>query len=328
MLIVDRRGRIVRANARAVLLFSLDETAGRPRTVSSLLPGAMRDQHQEWVEGFIQTPTARAMAAHRVVEAVSVDGKPFAAEVGLVPIRLDGEPHVIAGITDVTERMVALRQVADSLREKETLLQEIHHRVKNNLQVISSLLTMQADRMSSAEARDLLLESVLRVRSMALVHEQLYSDMSFGVAALDEYAGALLQVLSSAMAPSARTRIEVDRIDLTPDVAVPVGLILNELVTNAFKYGLRRHLAPGDDAPGRTGPDVDVLVEIRRNANDVTLAVVDSGPGVSASAMGEHTGSLGMRMIRALVSQLGGRLDYEFDEGSRFSVIWPLSRDG
>jgi two-component sensor histidine kinase len=138
-----------------------------------------------------------------------------------------------------------------SLLEKATLLKEIHHRVKNNLQIISSLLALQADNVSEQRARGLLLESVARVRSMALIHQKLYLANDLAHVDFDDYARTLVRDLTGALAPDTNIVIDNEPVDLTVDLAVPFGLMLNELVTNALKHGRA--------ADGR----LDVAVDLR-----------------------------------------------------------------
>jgi two-component sensor histidine kinase len=213
--------------------------------------------------------------------------------------------------------------VKRSLHEKETLLKEIHHRVKNNLQVISSLLRLQARRMPPGEPQKMLEDSVLRISSMALIHQQLYGVESLARVELGRYASSLGEALRRVLAPSRRLRIEAVSSEVTVEIAVPRGLILNELLTNAFKYGL----PDGDDGPFRTG-EADVVVELRVADGWLVAAVSDRGRGLPPGFDLEGSGTLGLHLVHALKRQLRGQLRYDWDHGSRFELRCPLPPPG
>ncbi len=211
----------------------------------------------------------------------------------------DGNVYRVAGVAeDVTARRQAEEDIRASLREKEILLREVHHRVKNNLQLIVSLLNLQAAYAGGAADRERFIESRNRVASMALVHEELYRANDLARVDFTDYVERLARklVLSS-------VDVEVElALDLSPlflpvSAAIPCGLILNELVTNAIK-----HAFPGRDA-GR------VSVSARRDGRQVELRVADDGAGLPQGFEPTGGGTLGMQLVGSLVAQLGGRLD-------------------
>jgi PAS domain S-box-containing protein len=302
MVIAASDGRVVQANLRAQTLFGYDDNAFTGLPIDRLLPHAHRAAHAAHMRGFGEQTTARAraMAPGRTVSAVRADGREFSAEIGLVPLFFRGEMQVVAGITDVSARVAAQEAVTRSLREKEVLLKEIHHRVKNNLQIISSLLMLQSDQMPSDAARSMLHESVYRVRSMALIHQLFYGGDSLDRIDVGVYARGLATSLAGVLAPTARVEVLADDVDVAIDRAVPLGLVLNELLTNAFKYGLRA----GDTR--RSGDTTgDVVVEVRADGEQLRVSVWDSGPGLPEGfdAQG-HT--LGLQLVRSLTRQLRG----------------------
>ncbi|MFN9810904.1 MAG: PAS domain S-box protein [Deltaproteobacteria bacterium] len=320
-MVIASEGVVVHSNLKARDLFSRDagELAGTP--LGELVPEEQRARHAELVRDFEGSPRAHKMTTDRVVTALRGDGSTFLAEIGLVPIELNDKPHVLAGVTDVSARHEAQEAVARSLLEKETLLKEIHHRVKNNLQIVSSLLTLQAGQIASEDARVALEESVFRVRSMALIHEQLYGVESLHQIDFGDYARALAQSLQSALAPRARLAFALEPVTLAVDLAVPLGLIVNELVTNAFKYGLKRD--PEAPAPGRTGADCDVRVEIGAVEGRVRVAVIDAGCGLPEGFDPLRPKSLGLRLVSTLTRQVRGELSVDVDRGTRFVVTCP-----
>jgi two-component sensor histidine kinase len=263
---------------------------------------------------------ARSMAMDRVVAAVRGDGSIFSAEIGLVPLELADGMQVLAGVTDISERLAAEAAVSESLREKETLLKEIHHRVKNNLQIISSLLMLQSDQMPSELGKKLLAESVFRVRSMALIHEQLYGVESLQFIDFGDYARVLTDSLRATLAPSAVVEVVTDVVEVTVELAVPLGLILNELLTNAFKYGLD---SPHGFFPGPRRIEADVRVEVGLEDGRIRLAVIDAGPGLPADFDPKTSPTLGLQLIRSLNRQLRGELQCDVRHGSRFTVRCP-----
>jgi len=204
------------------------------------------------------------------------------------------------------------RRRAEALvSEKEVLLQEIHHRVKNNLQVVSSLLYLQSRQIQDPTTLDMFLESQRRVRSMALIHETLCQMGDVARVNGEEYVRELAHFLSGSYGAEGRVRVRVDVADvwLGLDVAVPCGLIVNELISNALK-----HAFPG----GREGK-----VRITLAAGDegrITLTVADDGVGLPEGLDWQTTHSLGMHLVRRLVQQLGGDLTVAPGPGATFTV--------
>jgi PAS domain S-box-containing protein len=327
MLIVDGERKVVQSNRNAQRLFRTDDDAFVGTPINDLVPVAVRARHDRLMDGFEERREGRAMAGDRLVQAVRRDGSAFSAEVGLVPIELNGERHILAGVTDVTDRLEAQAAVTRSLREKETLLKEIHHRVKNNLQIISSLLMLQSEQMPSDRARKLLEESVLRVRSMALIHQQLYGVESLERIDLGDYARSLAESLRGALAPLARLRVDASVVEVTVETAVPLGLILNELLTNAFKYGLPERADGVEPAPGRTGETCDIVVEVGVTDDRIRVAVTDSGKGPPEGFDPARSTSLGLQLVRTLNRQLRGKLELDVDRGSRFVVTCPRAAE-
>jgi two-component sensor histidine kinase/HAMP domain-containing protein len=216
---------------------------------------------------------------------------------------------------EISERKRAEEQIKTSLSEKEVLLKEIHHRVKNNLQVISSLLNLQSGYVEDEGAREIFLDSQNRVRSMALVHEKLYRSQDLARVDLADY----IQNLATFLFRSYRTgiggvtlSIKAEDVSLGIDAAVPCGLILNELISNALKYAFPN---------GQTG---EVCVQLHAHDDQqVTLIVADNGVGISPDLDLENTTSLGLQLVNTLTSQLDGTLDISSDAGTEFKITFP-----
>jgi PAS domain S-box-containing protein len=222
-----------------------------------------------------------------------------------------GRPRWVDGLLwDVTERRQAEERVLSSLREKEVLLKEIHHRVKNNLQVIASLVGLQADGSKDETVRDVLRDVTDRVRSMALVHEKLYQSESLARVDFAEYARSLLSYLWRAYkAETVRLVLDLESVSFPVDVAVPCGLILNELAGNALKHAFR----------GRA--EGEVTVSLRGNQDGRTvLSVRDNGVGLSPGFDWQQTNSLGLRLVHMLTGQLNAGLEVFSNGGTEFII--------
>ncbi|HYX90454.1 MAG TPA: histidine kinase dimerization/phosphoacceptor domain -containing protein [Myxococcaceae bacterium] len=219
-----------------------------------------------------------------------------------------GAPVLLQGVAfDITETKRAEELVRASLREKETLLMEIHHRVKNNLQVTSSLLKLQADRIADESAQRALREGQGRIRSMALVHELLYRSKDLANVNLGEYARDLTrQLLRSHGVDPSRVRVETRlvAVPLPIDVAVPCGLILNELVSNALKHAF---------PDGRHG---SIVIELRRGEEFDELVVRDDGVGLPAGFDALTGSTLGINLVQTLAQQIDGRLSAHSNGGT------------
>lgn len=206
-----------------------------------------------------------------------------------------------------------------SLGEKELLLQEVHHRVKNNLQLISSLLSLQATRIADPAVAELFAESRNRVRSMALVHENLYRAGNFARVPMATHLGKLCAQLGKAYGldeSRVRLRMRVDDIELCLDQAVSCGLIVNELVSNALK-----HAFPGEQRG-------EIEVQMRQADNHVcTLSVGDTGIGLPAHVEPVQAETLGLQLVDDLSRQLCGTLSVQRDRGTRFAVEFRVEHD-
>jgi two-component sensor histidine kinase len=230
-------------------------------------------------------------------------------------VELFRKTHALTKLNQAMETEIEQRveQIRASLREKETLLKEIHHRVKNNLQVISSLLSLQSDRLADTMVRKLFLDARDRVRSMALVHEKLYNSQNLARVELGEYTRSLMNDLlqgHAALASKVRLRIEQDSVLVPVDVAIPCGLILNELATNALKHAFRER-AEGE-----------IAIETRRLADGrIRIVFSDDGDGLPPEIDWRSADTLGLRLIRMLTEQLGGTSELDNGQGTRFELV-------
>ncbi len=255
-------------------------------------------------------------------------GEAWVGSYSFSPIRdRDGEivGSVVVGrdVTELKQAEEALRKNEERLRasldEKEVLLKEIHHRVKNNMQVISSLVSLQAGEVQDGAVRDILQEVSHRVRSMALVHEKLYQSSDLAGIEFGEYVESLLRYLWRAHGNSSsdiRLTMDLEPVSLPVNMAVPCGLILNELFSNALKHAFS----------GRAEGEVAVSLH-RDGQGEVRLSVRDNGTGLPAGFDWQQARSLGLRLVQMLTGQLHAALEVVSGEGTEFTLTFGDRKD-
>ena len=221
------------------------------------------------------------------------------------------EPTVLSVTRDIRERKAFEEQLQSSLHEKELLLGEIHHRVKNNLQIISSLLNLQAMRIDNPEAKDVFQKSVARIRTLALIHEKLYKSDNLAEIKFVDYAKSLARGLFVAYhSPESQISLLVEGGDarLGIDKAIPCGLLINELVTNSLKYAF---------PDKRNGT---ILINFQDLGESYCLTVADDGIGLPENFPSEDT--MGSRLLRALTDQLEGKMEIDRSKGAKFVITF------
>lgn len=234
----------------------------------------------------------------------------------LVPERDDSGrvAGLYAASLDITERFEQRRRLDVALKERETLLREVYHRVKNNLQVIQSLLRLQRRNLSDRAAQEALDESASRVRAMALVHERLYQSESLEAVSLRDYTLELLQYLDETLGASARgVRLQADVVafEARIEAAIPYGLLVNELISNSLKHGF---------AAGSGGT---VQLTVERADRGLRLTLRDDGAGFPAGFTLGADASMGLQLATSLASQLGGQLTAHNADGAVFTTDMP-----
>ncbi|MCZ3365210.1 MULTISPECIES: PAS domain S-box protein [Methanobacterium] len=221
----------------------------------------------------------------------------------------------LISLLDITDNKIAENKIKESLMEKEVLLREIHHRVKNNLQIISSLLNLQTRCVEGEETINVLKESQNRVKTMAMVHEKLYQSEDLKDVNFKEYIENLVSDLFYSYGVKKGTidlKIDADDIKMDIDTAIPCGLIINELVTNSLKYAF----------PGPNKEDI-VKVGLKKLQQDkLRLFVSDNGVGLPENLDMENVETLGLKMVKILVNQLKGTLEVDRTNGTRFKIIF------
>ncbi len=255
--------------------------------------------------------------AHSINENITKDGKTITCEWHNTPLMKDGKSiGVIAMTQDITARQEAEQKITASLAEKEVLLKEIHHRVKNNMAIITSLLRMQSEFVREEEYKGMFNESISRISSMALVHEKLYQSDDFSHIDIKDYINSLMSsvVRTFGGITNSNVSIDVDNIPLNIDMLIPCGLILNELITNSFKHAFKATEAPL------------IIVKLKDAGNSTSLLEVsDNGQGLRDDFDMSQADGLGLKLVQALTSQLGGTLEVSSDNGSSFKISFPIT---
>jgi two-component sensor histidine kinase len=245
------------------------------------------------------------------------DGTFFIGSVSAVAVEDDeGNIKYYDGIIeDITERKRIEERIKKDLKDKEVLLKEIHHRVKNNLQVISSLLNLQAQNLDDEKTLAIFKESKDRIRSMALVHENLYKSPDLGIIDFAEYVKSLANGLFRSYTADPNKivlHLKIADVALSVDVAAPCGLIINELISNALKYAFPPSL--------KRKAKIEIALTIKKD-NNIELVVKDNGVGIPENVDMGTVDSLGLFLVNILVKdQLGGSLEIVREEGTAFHI--------
>ena len=315
---IDREHRIVLFNQGAERIFGYGAEEIRGQALDVLLPSRLVDVHKKHIDTFAGAAiTSRRMGERGDILGRRKNGAEFPAEASISKVDVEGEPMYTVILRDVTDRFIAEEKIKTSLHEKEALLKEIHHRVKNNLQVVSSLLGLQSRVIPDPEMRKMFQESQHRIYSMALLHESLYQSDNLSQIDFPEYIRQLAQHLFSSygVAPQRiRLRTELDWIALHLDAAVPCGLIINELVSNSLKYAF-----PED----REG---EVFIGLYgQPENMARLVVADNGIGLRSDVDWTTTRSLGLRLVRSLAQQLNAKIEVKSQSGTEIQLMFPAA---
>lgn len=223
---------------------------------------------------------------------------------------------------EMDERERVENKLKKSLEEKEILLKEIHHRVKNNLQIISSLLNLQSRYINDEEMLDIYKESQNRVKSMAIIHEKLYQSEDLARIDFGDYVMSLvLDLFNSYGVDKSSTELDINIKNILLDIntAIPCGLIVNELVTNSIKHGFPSNRSLAADESHEVNK---IAVSITKKNNFYNMSVYDNGIGFPNDLDFQNTDSLGMQLVISLTSQLRGTVELERDNGTLFRIIF------
>ena len=296
--LADAEGRIVAVNEAYCRMVGKSRSEVQGQFLFSLFAapdqGRYQERYQEWFAN-------RDIPTYLERQLTLWDGRQLRVETSNCFIETDpARPLLLSIFRDVTDRIRTDEQLRQSLEEKNALLKEVHHRVKNNLQIITSLLHLQASKIRDPVIRAALADSQNRVRSMALVHESLDGSRHFGRIDLGDYLNRLCSQLADSFgADPTRLQMSIDAMSTNVELekAITCGLIVNELVCNSLKYAFPK------EQRGRIHVSLT-----REDGQDYTLQITDDGIGLPSDIHLNHPQSLGLQLVRDLANQLDGRL--------------------
>ena len=313
---LDQRGTVLDCKTSGLTDLSLRPEQMRGKQIQDI---PFSDVGEKFGAAIEQMPTNKKLIT--IEYTITIQDRQEYYEARLLPLL---ETQIVVIIRNVTEHKLADKKVKASLQEKEVLLREIHHRVKNNMQVISSLLSLQSTYIEDTETLELFRESESRIRSMALVHEKLYQSKDLADIDIAGYIRNLTDYLLSAyieISTAVHLKLNIDPISLDVDTAIPCGLIINELVSNAFKHAFKE---------SQTG---EINIDLYRNpiphttqngagkpSYQYTLSIKDNGSGFPEEMSLRNTKSLGLNLVNSLVRQLKGTIEQEKYDGTGFKI--------
>lgn len=320
MVIVDEGGTIVMVNAEAERLFGYPRTEMIGNKVELLVPHRFHQTHQADRNGYVAEPRARPMGSGLDLWGRRKDASEFPVEISLSPLKTKQGLLVSASVRDMTERRRleatkrSAKHMKEALRREILLRREIHHRVKNSLQIVASLLFLRARSVTDKRLIEILEESRNRILSIALIHEKLYAIGSASTLELSDYIRQLIADVSQvyrATHANVVSRVTTEPIKVGIDVAIPCGLIIVELVSNA----LRHAFPPG--APG------EIHVEFHQADSKLRLCVSDNGRGLPQDFDPTNAKTLGLSLVADLSRQLDGDLTFKTEGGTIVMITFP-----
>jgi PAS domain S-box-containing protein len=310
--IINKDATVAYANTYALKMLNRDLEDVKGKLLMEVFPVENAEMQIQIIVGVFQ----HGHDVRRDDRVISADGKERWLNSIFTPMKNDAGTvtAVLCVSYDITDRKTMENQVATSLREKEYLLKEIHHRVKNNLQVITSLLSMQADKATDKNVIESLTDSQNRVKSIALVHEKLYQSKSLDQIEYGDYLNKFTMHLfdTYSITPSRISCvIHAENIFVDINQAVPCSLIINEMLTNSLKYAF-----PGD----KKGT---ISIDFTTDGKNYNLIYHDDGIGIPEGITFERSESLGMKLIYGLTQQLNGTVVLKREQGTTFCITFP-----
>ncbi|HEX2865843.1 MAG TPA: PAS domain S-box protein [Ignavibacteriales bacterium] len=312
-ILITREGKILNANNALCEMFGYsdpEELTGKPALDSVVLEDRhlLKNSRRDWTSN-------EKKPNEFTVNAVKKDGTKFPVFAAIDHVWIHEGEVAITFCTDMTEIVKKEDRIKASLKEKELLLKEIHHRVKNNLQVISSLISLQSDYMDKTTQEEAFRESRNRIKTISLVHEKLYRSNSLSNVDVGDYIRALIANLRNAYSGQGsmvEVREDCEQASIPIDVATSCGLILNEIISNAFKYAFQGRI------------DGVLSFSVKNRKTEIEIMIKDNGPGLPEGMDMNKSGTLGQILISSLAAQLGGNLEITNDSGAKYTFTIPV----
>jgi PAS domain S-box-containing protein len=324
---LNRGGTIVSWNSGAhdIFGYSAEEVIGKSATI--LMPEEYKKNFFEGLFKFKPDINFKSFKKEGMI-ALRKNGDDFPFDISVATWSSQGEDYFTAIIQDVTDYKKAEEQLKESLNEKDILLKEIHHRVKNNLMVISSLLSLQSRYIKDKDTLNIFRESQSRARSMALIHEKLYNSNDLKQINFGEYIKTLTADLFYTYVTDPdliKLNLDVDDVMLDINTVVPLGLIVNELVSNSMKHAFPvlylKQLAD-NIAAGQNEMMNEINVNFKPEGDHFVLTVKDNGVGFPEELDFKNTDSLGLRLVNSLTGQIQGNIHLRLDNGTEFKITF------
>jgi PAS domain S-box-containing protein len=311
--IIDDRGKVLDANTEYVRLtghLTLDDIINR--SVTEWTSPADRERNAAAVESCMRQGFIRDLE----IGYIQPDGKTVPIEINATVIESNEGSRILTLCRDITYRKTVFDNLQASLREKEVLLMEIHHRVKNNLQIISSLIALQAGKITDKEVLMLYEDLNSRIKAMSLIHERLYQSGDFARIDFAEYITIITSDLQSTyrlFCGNCSVEYDTDHIELDIVKAIPCGLMLNEIISNSFKYAF----------PATFAGHGTILISFHeRDSETIELMVSDNGVGLPPSIDPEKKKTLGLSLIYLLAEQIQGTIRIDRAGGTTYTIIF------
>ncbi|PAU93615.1 hypothetical protein CK503_10695 [Aliifodinibius salipaludis] len=310
MVMIDTQNRVQKVNKSFEELFGYTEEELLNRDIDEIIVGEEDDQIIPRMpdKGFEEDKFYTDIIRY------TKQGEKLNLLLGAIPVYLDEDPIAGFGIyVDITEQKKYQEQLKKSVKEKQVLLEEIHHRVKNNLAIISGMLQLQAFEADNEEIRNALNDGQLRIQSIGIVHELLYQSGNFIDISFEEYISKLIDTIKNTLPFNHQhIDVEVDTGNVLLDInqAIPSAILINEMVTNAYKHAF------DNSQPGK----IEIL--LTKSDKEISMIVRDNGKGLPDGFTVENHASIGMNLIETLTNQLEGELFYTSDGGTEFKVVF------
>ncbi len=304
-------GTILEINKAAINLIgkSKKELIGKNYSILKITPTEDEELHLENINRILKGEYVKPFESRFIDKT----GKIHWILLHLTAVKNENISYILAIGTDITTRKLVEKEIATSLKEKENLLKEIHHRVKNNMQIISSLLNLQTKYVDEKETVDVLKESQNRVKSMAMIHEKIYLSKDLTHINFVDYIQSLVTNLFYSYnieKNQIKQVLEIDNVDLNMETAVPCGLIITELVSNSLKYAFPNEMK------GK------IFVSLKSKGDKYELIVKDNGIGLPEELDFNNLESLGLLLVKNLTEQIEGHINFNFSHGTEFKIIF------